>query len=123
LGWVIKLTPLIAYGRKGVVMDTYRCELTGIEFVKFQAKVLAEVREFSYQGDKTALNLSVETPIEVFGKKRNQRIDLVCFTEDEISKIVKLGLKRSQPVELIARRTERGLALDSASDIQKIKAI
>ena len=62
-------------------------------------------------------------PLEVFGKSRVRKLDIVCFDPEEQSKVLKLKLKNRQRLEVITRKTDKGLVLDFADDIAKIKAL
>ena len=106
-------------------MEQFACQVTGETYFALKGTIAKErpIREFTYGENKTGLNISVMIPLELFGKTRIRRLDLVCFNPEEQSLILKKKFKAKDKVEIIARKTERGLALDSAEDINKPKAI
>jgi len=86
------------------------------------------VREFTYQGNKVGLNISVDMPMKFFDGARVRPVDIVCFNQTAIEGILKKKFKKGDRVVVYLRQTERddgrkGLAIDSEEDIEKFKPI
>jgi len=102
-------------------MEKFECSITGETYFQLKGTIADDkpIREFSYGDGKIGLNVSALVPVDFFGKKRIRRLDLVCFNELEQQKILKKKFKAKDKVVITARKTERGLALDTADDILK----
>ena len=116
------------------MIKEHHCSITGDTFFTLQGviaqdsesadgKLYEAVRKFSYQGSKIGLNIRLMVPLEVFGKSRIRKIDVVCFDPIQQKEVLKQKLGNGQKVEVLTRKTDKGLILDFADDIAKIEAI
>jgi len=108
-------------------MKFFDCPLTGQKLVDFAGIVHPRkdpVRKFEFGREgREGLSITLSVPMEYGDVHKTVTVDVVCFNPSEFPDILKLKLKSGVKVRVFARKTDNGLTIGGASDVEVVKSI